>query len=40
GSTVVSEFNTKSNNNFKAALEYGNVYDIYLINASVLQRPI
>jgi outer membrane protein OmpA-like peptidoglycan-associated protein len=33
GSTVVSEFNTKSNNNFKAALEYGNVYDIYLINA-------
>ncbi len=32
GSTVVTEFITKSGNSFKANLEYGNVYDIYLIN--------
>ena len=32
GTTVVSEFSTKNSNNFKTTLQYGNVYDIYLIN--------
>jgi outer membrane protein OmpA-like peptidoglycan-associated protein len=34
GNTVVSEFNTKSHNDFKATLPYGNIYDIYLMNAA------
>lgn len=33
GNTLVSEFNTKGSNDFKTRLEYGNVYDIYLMNA-------
>lgn len=33
GSTLITEFSTKASNNFKTTLEYGNVYDIYLINA-------
>jgi outer membrane protein OmpA-like peptidoglycan-associated protein len=33
GNTVVSEFNTKGNNDFKTTLEYGSIYDIYLMNA-------
>ncbi|MES2567581.1 MAG: OmpA family protein [Bacteroidota bacterium] len=33
GNTVVSEFNTKGKNDFRTTLEYGSVYDIYLINA-------
>lgn len=32
GSTVISESNTKDNNNFKTRLDFGKVYDIYLIN--------
>lgn len=32
GSTVVTEFNTKENSNFKTVLAFGNVYDIYFIN--------
>lgn len=32
GNTVISETNTKDNNNFKTRLEFGKVYDIYLIN--------
>lgn len=32
GSSVVSETNTKDNNNFKTKLDFGKVYDIYLIN--------
>ncbi|MBL7934411.1 MAG: OmpA family protein, partial [Bacteroidia bacterium] len=32
GTTIVSEFNTKDNNSFKAKLDYGNVYDIYFYN--------
>lgn len=33
GNTLVSEFNTKGKNDFKATLDYGSVYDIYLVNA-------
>lgn len=33
GSTVISETNTKDNNNFKTRLDFGKVYDIYLINS-------
>lgn len=33
GNTLISEFNTKGNNNFKTTLEYGSIYDIYLMNA-------
>lgn len=32
GSTIISELNTKDNNNFKTKLDFGKVYDIYLIN--------
>jgi outer membrane protein OmpA-like peptidoglycan-associated protein len=32
GNTVISETSTKDNNNFKTRLEFGKVYDIYLIN--------
>jgi len=32
GSSVISETNTKDNNNFKTRLDFGKVYDIYLIN--------
>ena len=32
--TVVTEFNTKDNNSFKAKLDFGKVYDIYLIHPS------
>jgi len=34
GSSVISESNTKDNNNFKTRLDFGKVYDIYLINAN------
>jgi outer membrane protein OmpA-like peptidoglycan-associated protein len=30
---VVTEFNTKDNNSFKTRLDFGKVYDIYLINS-------
>ncbi|MBI3518773.1 MAG: OmpA family protein [Bacteroidetes bacterium] len=33
GSTTITEFDTKDNHNFKTKLQYGNVYDIYFINA-------
>lgn len=32
GANVISESNTKDNNNFKTKLDFGKVYDIYLIN--------
>ncbi len=32
GSTVISESNTNDKNNFKTRLDFGKVYDIYLIN--------
>lgn len=32
GSTVISESNTNDKNNFKTKLDFGKVYDIYLIN--------
>ncbi len=32
GSNIISESSTKDNNNFKTRLDFGKVYDIYLIN--------
>ncbi len=35
GATTITEMNTKESNKFKVPLEFGNTYDIYLINAKV-----